>query len=155
MLMRWNHHPGFGVFSRPPSLWAVGDLQREMERLFQGFDAAPVFRTASAAQPQLRLRDAGDELRVYAEVPGLRAEDIQVAYDDGVLSVRAQRRTAVPEGYVAQRRERGDASFSQALSLPVRIDVDKIEAQLKNGVLELRLPKQAEARPRSIEVKAG
>jgi len=156
MLMRWNNH-GFGGFA--PGFWAVNDLQRDLGRLFQSFDdsrtfAAPGWQAAAGAEPKLKVSDTADELRVYAEVPGFRAEDIQVSFDDGVLEIRAQRSDAAPEGYVAQRRERGSSSFSRRLTLQVRVDGEKIEAELKNGILELRLPKQAEARPRSIAVKA-
>jgi HSP20 family protein len=69
--------------------------------------------------------------------------------------IRAQRGNSAPEGYVAQRTERGDLSFARTLRLQSRIDSDKIEAQLKDGILELRLPKQAEARARSIAVKSA
>jgi len=165
MLMRWNNH-GFGGFA--PGFWAVNDLHREFGRLFQSFDdnpasAAPELRAFVGTEPKLKVQDAGDELRVYAELPGFRAEDIQVSFEHGSanlrgshgsLVIRAQRVNSAPPGYVAQRTERGDLSFARTLTLPSRIDSDKIEAQLKNGILELRLPKQVETRARSIAVKS-
>ena len=107
------------------------------------------------AVEQVFVRDAGDDLLIRAEVPGFNAEDLQVSFEQNTLLIRGERKDAVPEGYGVLRKERSALRFSRAFALPARIDPEKIEAKLQNGILELRLPKAAEERPRTISVKAA
>jgi HSP20 family protein len=107
------------------------------------------------ALEQVYVRDAGDDLRIWAEVPGFQAEDLQVSFERGTLLIRGERKDSVPEGYGVQRKERSALRFARAFALPARVEPDKIEAKLQNGILELRLPKAAEERPRTISVKAA
>ncbi|HKU44162.1 MAG TPA: Hsp20/alpha crystallin family protein [Polyangiales bacterium] len=107
------------------------------------------------ALDQVYLRDAGDELRVWAEVPGLRSEDLTISFEKNTLLLRGERKDSVPEGYAVQRRERPALRFARAITLPARIDAEKISAKLQNGILELTLPKAAEERVRRITVQAA
>jgi HSP20 family protein len=139
---------------------ALNGLRQEMDRLFQRFEYdwpadAPAWNRGELEGPQFLLRDAGETFEVTADVPGFQTEDLHISFEQGSLIVRGERRESVPEGYSAHRRERGMLRFARAFNLPARIDPDKIEASLKNGVLELRLPKAAEERPRTISVKAA
>jgi HSP20 family protein len=147
MLTQWNNV-------------ALNGLRQEMDRLFQRFEYdwpehAPNWNRAEQESPQFSLRDAEESLEITADVPGFQSEDLHVSFEQGSLIVRGERREAVPEGYSIHRKERGVARFARAFTLPARIDPDKIEAALRNGVLELRLPKAAEERPRTISVKAA
>ena len=103
----------------------------------------------------LYLRDAGDDLLIWAEVPGFEAADLSVSFEQNTLLIRGERKHTAPEGYSVQRKERSALRFARAFALPARVESDKIEAKLHNGVLELRLPKAAEERPRTISVKAA
>lgn len=107
------------------------------------------------ALEQVYVRDTGDDLRIWAEVPGFDAKDLQVSLERDTLLIRGERKDAAPEGYAVQRKERSALRFSHAFKLPARVEPDKIEAKLNNGVLELRLPKASEERPRTILVKAA
>jgi HSP20 family protein len=97
----------------------------------------------------------GESLEITADVPGFQIEDLHVSFEQGSLIVRGERSESAPEGYSVHRKERGAVRFARAFTLPTRIDPDKVEASLRNGVLELRLPKAAEERPRMISVKAA
>jgi len=146
MLTQWNNV-------------ALSGLRQEMDRLFQRFEYdwptdAPAWNR-DLDGPQFALRDAGESLEITADVPGFQIEDLHVSFEQGSLVVRGERSESVPEGYSVHRKERGTVRFARAFTLPARIDPDKIEASLRNGVLELHLPKAAEERPRMISVKAA
>lgn len=122
-----------------------------------GFAPAATYRGPFEHVDQLRVRvsDIGDELRLHAELPGYRQQDLQVSFEENTLVIRGERAAEVPEGYAVQRQERGGARFTRSFALTARIDADKIVASLKDGVLELRLPKAAETRARTIAVNAS
>lgn len=147
MLTQWNNP-------------ALNGLRQEMDRLFQRFEFgwpedAPAFNRAEITGPQFGLRDAGDALEITADLPGFQSEDLHVSFEQGSLIVRGERSESVPEGYSVHRKERGSVRFARAFTLPTRIDPDKIEASLKNGVLVLRLSKAPEEQPRTISVKVA
>lgn len=147
MLTQWNHP-------------ALNGLRQEMDRLFQRFEYdlpwdAPAWNRVEAEGPHFALRDTGDAYEITADVPGFKNEDLHVSFEQGSLIVRGERQDAAPEGYSVHRKERGTGRFARAFTLPARIEPDKIEASLRNGVLELQLPKAAEERPRTISVKAA
>jgi HSP20 family protein len=103
---------------------------------------------------RVQVRDQGDELHFSADLPGVAPENLRISFEQDTLVIRGER-AAAPEGFALQRKERDTRGFAQAFTLPVRVDVDKIDAQLRNGILELRLPKAAEERRRNIMVKAA
>lgn len=147
MLTQWNHT-------------ALNGLRHEMDRLFQRFEhdwplGSATWQRVESDGPQFSLRDLGESFEITADVPGFKIEDLHVSLEQGSLVVRGEREEAVPEGYSVHRRERTGARFAQAFTLPARVDPDNIEASLRHGVLELRLPKAAEERPRTITVKAA
>jgi HSP20 family protein len=72
-----------------------------------------------------------------------------------MLTIRGERRDDAPEGYTTHRKERSAARFSRTVALPAQVETDDVQANLKNGVLELRLPKAAAERPRTITIKAA
>lgn len=104
--------------------------------------------------PSVDIFDKGGEVVIHAELPGMKKEDIDVRVENNVLTIRGtkERRDDVKEeGYF--RTERAYGSFSRSFSLPTTVEVSKIAAEYKDGVLTLRLPKADEAKPRQIEVK--
>lgn len=132
---------------------ALDQLTRRLDQSFplSAFDAV---YTAHGAPPRAAWRETAEALDLTLEVPGLGDKDIDVALDRGVLTVSGKPSAAAPEGYVAQRRERGAGAFRHAWRVRVPVDADAITATLKNGVLTVSLPKRAEARPRTIPVQA-
>lgn len=151
MLTRWDD------FNR--TFAALSDFRRQMDRLFD--DYGPFFADergsalSATSWPRMVIDDAGNELKVFAEVPGMTDKDVQLSLNRNVLTISGERRAAVPEGYAVHRQERGNYTFSRSFSLPCAVDPEKASAAVKDGILTVTLEKAAEARPRQITVKAS
>lgn len=154
MLTRWNNW-GFGDVDRTLADFDV--LRREMNRLFEAgaFDERQgrVSRAGAARFPRVSLFDRGAELIVRAEVPGMADADLDVTVEQGLVTLRGERKVEAPEGFAAHRQERGNMKFARSFTLPCRVDTEKATASLDDGVLTLALPKAAEAQPRQITIK--
>jgi len=101
--------------------------------------------------PRFDIYETENELLLMAEVPGVKAEDVNLHYEQGELILHAQvKPRANPERFLAREYEVGD--FYRAFKVSESIDASKIEASCKNGVLTLHLPKVEAARPRQIKV---
>jgi len=147
MLTRW--------FEIDPTQAALEELRRfrELATLFEEWE--PEGPRASLSWPRANLYDLGEELLLRAEVPGLDEKDLEIQVLAEVLSVSGERKVEPPEGYSAHRRERGGVRFSRSFTFPVRIDADRVSAEVRDGLLSVRLPKAAEVRPRASAVQAG
>ena len=98
--------------------------------------------------PALDVRETEDEYLVLVDLPGVKSEDVVVELSDQVLTISGMR---APVGTgEARRGERAYGSFVRRLTLPKGVDSDKIKAEYRDGVLELRVPKRAEAKPKKI-----
>lgn len=144
MLMRNN--PLANEFSR---------LSREMEDLFRNLGVSgPVWNGELSAYPALNITDQGESLRVEAEVPGIKMEDIEIYTVGNELTIKGRRVVEKePEaGYL--RRERSVGEFTRVVTLPTEVDADKVQAVLKDGVLTITLPRAESAKPRRIALKS-
>jgi len=134
-------------------------MQREMDRLFGrlGVERAGGSASQVAWIPRIDVKSTGDDLVIYAEVPGIERDDIDVEVTDGVLTIRGERTAATEksdEGWLI--RERSYGSFERSLVLPEGIDPDKITADYRDGLLELHVPKAMEAlRPKTHRIALG
>jgi len=151
MLVRFNDRSAFPAFRAARGL-PVASLRRELDRLFGDLERAPSF--AALSTPAVTFTDTGEALTLRAELPGLSEKDVDISVTANVLTVKAERKVEAPEGYATHRRERQGFSFAQSYELPTRIDPDKVQASLKQGVLTLTLPKAAEAQPKRVTVSA-
>ncbi len=140
----------------------LDELRQQMDRVWSNFDAfaggeapARARSLAAATWPRLNVFDAGANLVVTGDVPGLTEKDIEITLHDGVLSLSGERKTNAPEGYTAHRQERPAFKFARSLTLPTKVDPEKATAVVKDGVLTVTLAKTAEARPRQITVRAS
>jgi HSP20 family protein len=136
---------------------AFDDLRREMNRLFFDFESArPGLEfEAGGGWPRVSLDDRGDNLVLRAEVPGVAEKDLELQVQENTVSLRGERKEAVPEGHSVHRKERGDFRFARSFQLPTAVAADKVEAHLKNGVLTVTLPKAETAKPRKISVRSS
>lgn len=102
--------------------------------------------------PPVDLHETDDAYVVSAEVPGLRREDVEIHFHDGRLTLSGtHRERAIPcEQY--HRVERGQGTFSRTFQLPLAVEVDRITADLRGGVLTVVVPKSADGSPRRIEI---
>lgn len=103
--------------------------------------------------PLVDIYENENEILLYAEMPGVLKEDISVNIDNGTLSLSGVRKLSATGA--ASWEEFVDVEYSRNFSVPQTIDVEKVAAELKDGVLKLHLPKSEAARPRQIEIKAG
>jgi HSP20 family protein len=139
-----------------PFLSLHRDMNRLFDEAFRGFGALPeAFAGARlAAWPTVELSEHEGELRVTAELPGLDEKDIEIVVEEGVLTLRGEKRTEV-EDKDRRYSERSYGRFERRMALPGQIDEDKASAAFKNGVLTITLPKAAapDAKTRRIEIK--
>lgn len=134
-------------------------LRRRMDRLFDEYDPSrprgrDVERLWSGRFPRLSFTDAGANLVLEADVPGLAEKDVQLSIHHDVLTLSGERKQDTPQGWVAHRQERTPVKFSRSYALPTKVDPEKSTATLKNGVLTITLAKAADAQPRQIAVNA-
>lgn len=108
------------------------------------------------AQPRMNIEDRGNEIRVTAELPGVSDGDVEVTLDDDMLIIAGEKRQEeeVDEGGM-RLVERAFGRFRRAIQLPFAPDPDRVQAQFRDGVLTIAIPKDAEQqnRQRQIEVK--
>jgi HSP20 family protein len=137
----------------------LGSLQNEMNRLFNTVFDTPGPGNGGTLRrwmPAMDLVEAGDHFVLRADLPGMSEEDIKIEFEDGTLTVSGERKTEHEEreqGYY--RVERAFGTFSRSLTLPKGIDADGVSAQFDRGVLEVRIPKPEESKPRRIEIAGG
>ena len=128
-------------------------LQSEMNRPFArvglGTRRAPAY-------PALDIWQDDDCLYVEAELPGLELEDLEILVTGGdQLSIKAGRKSHLSDGETFHRREREFGQCSRLMTLPMDVDSENVQANLKSGVLTITLPKREETKPRKIAVTAG
>lgn len=140
---------------RTPSLlrdtdWnPVGSFRREMDRLFDDFFRTPTFGRlsdfgggATTSWPSIDVKDRNDELVVTAEVPGMTDKDIDLFVDNGVLTIRGEKKSDQDEsGY----SERFYGRFERQIPLPANVDEQHCRADFHDGLLTIHLPKSREA----------
>jgi HSP20 family protein len=103
-------------------------------------------------QPRVDIFETDSELTLYADVPGVKAEDVELRYERGELVLQAcpPRRTRAG---LALLREYAEGDYFRVFQIHESIDSEKIEADCKNGVLTVHLPKAETAKPRQVRVK--
>jgi HSP20 family protein len=128
----------------------LDEFRREANRLYEG--GALARGQGGRAWSGLRLEDEGDAFRLTADLPGVKASDIDVTLENQTLTLTVERRVQAPEGYAVHRQERAPFRVSRSVALPARVDAEKVKAKLENGVLTLTLEKTPESKPRKINV---
>jgi len=103
--------------------------------------------------PVVDIMENENEIVVYADLPGVKREDLSVHIDDGTLTLSGVI-PAVQAGAV-QWEEFGQVEYRRRFAVPQTIDIEGVKAELRDGVLRLSLPKSAAAKPRSIEIKTA
>jgi HSP20 family protein len=148
MLVRrvWPSRPAFD------NTWNDFDqLRREMLRLFE---SSPVGTTGAGVFPPLNVTQDGDRFYVRAEVPGVKASELQISAVRNRLTIAGKREIPQENDRVSyHRRERPEGSFNRSITLPAELDTERVEARCVDGILTLVLPKVEEAKPRQIAVK--
>jgi HSP20 family protein len=106
--------------------------------------------------PAVDIFEKDHKLVIRAELPGVKKEDIDIGIENGVLTLKGERKreTEVDEGN-AYRLERVYGAFTRSFSLPTTVDPSKIEAVYKDGVLEVAVPKLEAAKPKKVQIQAA
>lgn len=127
------------------------DLEPREKQALQpeGTRPGPVFR------PDVDILERGDAYVIYADLPGVDEKNVGVQLEKGVLSIDAQLATRPDPTWTPIHREYREGGFHREFRLSDAIDASNVSASMRNGVLELRLPKAAHHKPRQIEVRAG
>lgn len=127
-------------------------MHRQLSRLLE---ETPVGLTGEAGEwvPTVDIRETDDALLLQVELPGIEKKDVHLEVRDGALTISGERRYEkdVKEENV-HRIERAYGKFSRSFSLPGSVDAEKVDAKMKNGVLEIRLPKCESAKPKEIAI---
>jgi HSP20 family protein len=140
------------------SLGPVVNLHHEMNRLFDDvFRAFDSPRAGSyGAWPSMDVEETDKEYRVTAEIPGLEERDIEVLFQEGVLTLRGEKKLE-KEGQDRSIRERFYGRFERRVALEREVNDEAIKAVFRNGLLTVTLPKSAKAREsaKRIEIQTG
>jgi HSP20 family protein len=145
--------------ARPLGLYH--ELDRIFDALWGGFSfPASGVRAPNAVTPRVDFSETDEEIRIAAELPGLDEKDIEIALDEGVLTIQGERKAESDEedaekGYKRLETYRG--RFHRAIRLAAEVDEEAVKAVYKAGVLTVTLPKRAPAEPtvRSIPITAA
>ncbi len=139
---------------RIPNMWRDMDrFQREMNRMFEEF--SPARLRSAPSYPAMNVWNSEQGLVVTAEVPGVSPDDIEISVIGDNLTLSGTRKPdELKEGARYHRQERGYGKFSRVLQLPFPVNVEKIEATFKDGVINITMPRAEEDRPRKIAVKS-
>jgi len=150
MLTLWNDRP---VWRNARAEFEA--LRREAYRRQAAAQNERPRRLNPTDYPRIGLFDTAEQLVLRAEVPGVIEEDLDITIDQETLTLKGTRKIAIPEGYTVHRQERAETTFARSFSLPCKVDGDKTEAVLKDGLLTVTLPKAPEVHARQIAVKSS
>lgn len=151
----------------PRAMRPFEDFERLYESFFPRSFMRPSFRwdwpleampavSAAARVPAIDVVDRENDILVRAEVPGVNKDDLDVSISDNTLTIRGSTKQETKEEKEEfYRQEMSYGEFSRQIVLPENIDSEKVKATMKNGVLELTLPKREGAKRKSIQVESS
>lgn len=134
----------------------AAEIDRAFNRFF-GIEKNGNSATISIAwHPRVDIRESKDDFVLTMELPGVSKDDIHIHYEDDTLRVEGERKREVPgDGAEYLRSERVYGKFSREFKINTPVQSDRIEAEFKNGLLSIRLPKAEEAKPKQIKIQAS
>jgi len=133
---------------------------REIEDMFDRYTRAMGLSSAGQGlittgdwSPRVDISETDNEFVIKAEIPEVKKEDVKVTVENGVVTIQGERKQEKEEkGNKFHRVERYYGNFSRSFTLPGNVDETKIKASFKDGMLNLQIPKTAEAKPKAIDV---
>jgi len=131
----------------------VFGLRREIDRLFE--DTFGRGDGMNSWTPAVDVRETESELTLEVELPGIQPEDVDITAENGVLTLRGEKRSERKEGDEGSRYhmvERSYGSFVRSFQLPPGLDDSKIEASYNDGILSVQIPRTALPQPRKIQI---
>ncbi len=150
-LIRWNPTRDLATF---PS--DIFNMQREMNKMFDSFSRGVDEPTLLNGNwmPAVDVAEEDNEYVVKIELPGVNKDDVKITLESNILTIRGEKKAekeTKEKNY--HRMERSYGSFQRSFTLPTTVKNDKIDAEYRDGILSITLPKAEEAKPKHIEVK--
>ncbi len=132
-------------------------MRNQINRMFENFLRRGEARETEEVEwyPLADVYETENDFRIVLEVPGLSKDDFKISFNDGVLTVRGERKRpqAKEESYFLTERPYG--RFQRTFTLPGNVQADKISASYKDGLLTITIPKKEEAKPKEIPISVG
>ena len=141
-----------------PSLNRWANLRDDLDTLLElpFLTGSPQTQLFSGWTPALDLYQNNDNVVAVVELPGMRKEDIEISLNDGTLTIGGERKSETDSNAEnATRTERFTGKFRRTITLPTRVDANKVNATYKDGILTVTLPKAEEAKPKQIQVNVS
>jgi len=145
MLMTFRNQAGTGW-----NPWSeLEKMRNDMDRLFttaHGWNPRKEY-------PALNAWSGEEDVIVRTELPGVSTDDVDISVVNDTLTIRGTRKIPEPaKERIYHRQERVAGDFVRSVQLPFHVDSDKVEARMKNGILEIRLPRAEAEKPKKIEI---
>ena len=132
----------------------LNELQRQMQSLMGGMEAAFLSSSGAGVFPEVNVTQDENNLYVRAELPGMKANELQVTAVKNRLSLSGTRQILSEDESVSyHRRERAGGHFNRSIVLPLEFQGDKASAEYVDGILTVTLPRTPEAKPKQVQVK--
>lgn len=128
-------------------------MRRHLDQIFGQLEQPAAAARGAGVFPLINLTETQESYIIRAEIPGVSTDNLDIQTMGRNLTITGERQIEMDPNAKYHRREREGGRFSRAIALPGDIDRDKVTATLKNGVLELTIPKAQAAKPRKIEIK--
>jgi len=131
-------------------------LSERVNRIFGSTPARRGEESLGNWMPPVDIAEDKDRIVLTAELPGFKEDQIEVQMENGVLTLRGERRfEEEKEGRNYHRVERSYGQFTRSFTLPNNVDKEKVQATFRDGLLSVELPKREEAKPRQIKISSG
>lgn len=125
-------------------------LRREIDRLFED----TFTRDGNNWTPAVDIKESDSDIRIDLELPGMKPEEVEITAENGLLTIRGEKRSERKEGDEGRYHvvERSYGAFMRTFTLPQGVDENHIQAEFKDGVLSIRIPKPALPQPKRIQI---
>jgi HSP20 family protein len=130
---------------------ALFNLQRALDGRLES-DWLRNQTTSEGPFPPINVFQQGDDILAIIELPGVQKDSLQIQAKENTVRIAGKKSISYPVGVSVHRRERTFGEFDRTLSLPVRLDPDRIKAEYRDGILALHLPRSERDKPRTIQV---
>jgi HSP20 family protein len=140
----------------PSPFEELESIRRQMDLLTEGLTRSMLRETAAGVFPLMNITEDKNNYYIRAELPGLKADELDISLTGDSLSISGERNLPVEEEKAQyHRREMEQGKFSRIVSLPSQVDTEKAEASCSDGILTVVLPKAEAAKPKQITVKTS
>lgn len=152
-MVRWSP---FVAMERWEPFRNASDIQEEVNRLLDSFLGRPASTTdVRSWVPALDMHETKDEFVLKFELPGVKEKDVSVSILEDLLTVKGERAFPADAGENTRRIERVYGKFERSVRLPMPVQAEKVKATYRDGMLEVKLPKAEEVKPKAIKIDIG